>query len=167
MVNKLIFFYFAGVVLASALLMITRRNLVQSVLCMLLLSLHLAGIFVLLNAEFLATVLLLVSAVAVLLLFLSVVLLLNVDTEKSGAGDHKLKVWPAVVGALIAGELALLIWRGSFPLAAGQVMKPGSMGVKELGETLYKNYLVPIEMIALLLLVGLVGAVMLVKREKE
>ncbi|HET6364924.1 MAG TPA: NADH-quinone oxidoreductase subunit J, partial [Nitrospirota bacterium] len=81
MINKLIFLYFAAVMLASAILMITRRNPIHSVLFMLLLFFHIAGLFVLLNAEFLAAVQLIVYAGAILILYLFVVMLLNVDKE--------------------------------------------------------------------------------------
>ena len=168
MINKLIFLYFATVILTSAILMITRRNPVHSVMFMLLLFFHIAGIFVLLNAEFLAAVQLLVYAGAILILYLFVVMLLNVDKESSSARANKFWPWMTVFGILIAGEIILLISRSSFPGETGQSMRLANSGVRALGEVLYQQYLVPFEIASVILLVGLVGAVMLAqKREKE
>ena len=165
MMNKLIFFYFAVVILASAILTITRRNPVHSVLFMLLLFFHIAGVFVLLNAEFLAAVQLIVYAGAILILYLFVVMLLNVDRESSATRANRFWPWMVAFGILIAGEIVLLISRGTFPTETDQPMLPAGTGVKELGTVLYQKYLVPFEIASIILLVGLVGAVMLAKRK--
>ncbi len=100
MMNKLIFIYFAVVILASAILTITRRNPVHSIMFMLLLFFHIAGVFVLLNAEFLAAVQIIVYAGAILILYLFVVMLLNVDRESRAARANRF--WPWMVGFGIA-----------------------------------------------------------------
>ncbi len=168
MINQLIFFYFAAVILVSAVLMITRRNPVHSVMFMLLLFFHIAGVFVLLNAEFLAAVQLIVYAGAILILYLFVVMLLNVDRESVSARANRFWPWIAAFGVLIAGEVILLISRGTFPAEAGQSMQLSpSNGVMQLGELLYQKYLVPFEIASIILLVGLVGAVMLAKKRSN
>ncbi|MDA8423424.1 MAG: NADH-quinone oxidoreductase subunit J [Nitrospiraceae bacterium] len=165
MVNQVIFFYFAVVILASAILTITQKNPIHSVMFMLLLFFHIAGVFVLLNAEFLAAVQLIVYAGAILILYLFVVMLLNVDRESTAARANRFWPWMAGFGALIAAEVILLIARGTFPSEAGQQpMRLAGSGVKELGELLYQKYLVPFEVASIILLVGLVGAVMLAKK---
>ena len=164
MINKLIFLYFAAVIIASAVLTITRRNPVHSVLFMLLLFFHIAGVFVLLNAEFLAAVQLIVYAGAILILYLFVVMLLSVDRESSAARANRFWPWLIGFGLVIAGEIALLVLRGSFPADRGQAVKQAGAGVKELGIELYTNYLVPFEIASVILLVGLIGAVMLAKK---
>jgi len=167
MLNKIIFIYFAAVIVISAVLMITRRNPIHSVLLMLLLFFHIAGVFVLLNAEFLAAVQLIVYAGAILILYLFVVMLLNVDKERSVKRANR--YWPVMAGfvIVIAAEIVLLIVRGKFAVDAGQLMKPGFGSVNALGVELYTNYLVPFEIASVILLVGLVGAVMLAKKVKE
>jgi len=167
MLNKIIFIYFAAVIVISAVLMITRRNPIHSVLLMLLLFFHIAGVFVLLNAEFLAAVQLIVYAGAILILYLFVVMLLNVDKERSVKRANR--YWPVMAGfgIVIASEIVLLIVRGKFAVDAGQLMKPGFGTVNALGVELYTNYLVPFEIASVILLVGLVGAVMLAKKVKE
>jgi len=167
MMNKLIFIYFAVVILTSAILMITRRNPVHSIMFMLLLFFHIAGVFVLLNAEFLAAVQLIVYAGAILILFLFVVILLNVDSESASARSHRFWPWMVAFGIVIAGEIVLLIARGTFPAEADRPMQLAGTGVKELGMVLYQKYLVPFEIASLILLVGLVGAVMLAKKDMK
>ena len=164
MMNKFVFLYFAIVILASAILTITRRNPVHSILFMLLLFFHIAGVFVLLNAEFLAAVQIIVYAGAILILYLFVVMLLNVDRESSAARANRFWPWMVGFGILIAGEIVLLISRGTFPADTGQPMLLAGTGVKELGMALYQKYLVPFEIASVILLVGLVGAVMLAKK---
>ncbi len=166
MVHKLIFLYFAAVILVSAVLMITRKNPIHSVMFMLLLFFHIAGVFVLLNAEFLAAVQLIVYAGAILILYLFVVMLLNVDQEAQSSRANRFWPWMVAFGVLIAGEVILLISRGTFPANAGQPMQLGT-GVRELGEVIYQKYTVPVEAASVILLVGLVGAVMLAKKRSN
>ncbi len=167
MINKLIFLYFAAVILITAVLTISRRNPVHSVMFMLLLFFHIAGVFVMLNAEFLAAVQLIVYAGAIMILYLFVVMLLNVDRESSSPRANRFWVWMVAFGIMIAGEILLLVSRGSFLSDTGKPMVQ-AVGVRQLGELLYQKYLVPFEVASIILLVGLVGAVMLAKkREKE
>lgn len=164
MLLKGIFFYFAAVILLSAVLMVTRRNPVHSVVYMLLLFFHIAGVFVLLNAEFLAAVQLIVYAGAILILYLFVVMLLNVDKEKLGSRAHRFWPWMAGFGILIAGEIVLLLLRGSFPVNPELHVQQAGAGAEALGIALYTRYLIPFEIASVILLVGLVGAVMLAKK---
>jgi len=163
MINRMIFIYFAAVILISAILMITRRNPIHSVLFMLLLFFHIAGLFVLLNAEFMAAVQLIVYAGAILILYLFVVMLLNVDKESTAARANRYWPWMTAFGILIAGEIVLLVSRGTFPANAGQMPMMLATGVGALGKELYTMYLLPFEIASIVLLVGLVGAVMLAK----
>lgn len=164
MINQLIFLYFAAVILVSAVLTITRKNPVHSVMFMLLLFFHIAGLFVLLNAEFLAAVQLIVYAGAILILYLFVVMLLNVDRESAAPRANRFWPWMVVFGLLIAGEVMLLVARGTFPAEEGRTMRLEGGGIRELGIVLYQNYLVPFEAASIILLVGLVGAVMLARK---
>jgi NADH-quinone oxidoreductase subunit J len=167
MTNQLIFLYFAVVILVSAVLTITRRNPVHSVMFMLLLFFHIAGVFVLLNAEFLAAVQLIVYAGAIMILYLFVVMLLNVERESSSARANRFWPWMVAFGVLIAAEVLVLIARGTFPTETEQPMRLAGSGVKELGVLLYQKYMVPFEVASLILLVGLVGAVMLAKKSEN
>jgi len=167
MMLELIFLYFATVILLSAVLIITRRNPIHSVMFMLLLFFHIAGVFVLLNAEFLAAVQLIVYAGAILILYLFVVMLLNVDRESSAARANRYWPWMVGFGVVIASEIILLVSRGTFSASGEQTIQLASIGVRELGGLLYRNYLVPFEAASIILLVGLVGAVMLAKKRSN
>jgi len=164
MLHKAIFLYFAAVILVSAVLMITRKNPIHSVMFMLLLFFHIAGVFVLLNAEFLAAVQLIVYAGAILILYLFVVMLLSVDQEQKATRGSRFWPWAAAFGVAVIAEIGLLISAGSFPVESGQTMRMEGVGVRELGAVLYQKYLVPFEIASVILLVGLVGAVMLAKK---
>jgi NADH-quinone oxidoreductase subunit J len=167
MMHELIFLYFATVILLSAVLIITRRNPIHSVMFMLLLFFHIAGVFVLLNAEFLAAVQLIVYAGAILILYLFVVMLLNVDRESSAARANRYWPWMVGFGVVIASEIILLVSRGTFSASGEQTIQLARIGVGELGGLLYRNYLVPFEAASIILLVGLVGAVMLAKKRSN
>ncbi len=168
MLNQVIFSYFAAVILFAAVMMITRKNPIHSVLFMLLLFFHIAGVFVLLNAEFLAAVQLIVYAGAILILYLFVVMLLQVEREVKSARANRFWPWLAVFGLIIVAEISLLVLRGSFPAENGQSMRTtAGAGVRELGMDLYTRYLVPFEIASVILLVGLIGAVMLAKKTEN
>ena len=166
MAHKLIFLYFAAVILVTAVLTVTRKNPIHSVMFMLLLFFHIAGIFVMLNAEFLAAVQLIVYAGAILILYLFVAMLLSVDREVTAQRANRFWPWLIGFGVLIVGEIGLLVVQGGFPADAGHPMRESSStGVGALGIELYTNYLVPFEVASIILLVGLVGAVMLAKKK--
>lgn len=165
MIHQLIFLYFAAVIIVSAVLMVTRRNPIHSVMFMLLLFFHIAGVFVLLNAEFLAAVQLIVYAGAILILYLFVVMLLSVDRETKAVRANRFWPWLVGFGFIIVAEIALLVLRGTFPADRGLIVKNAGAGVRELGVELYANYLVPFEIASVILLVGLIGAVMLAKKK--
>jgi NADH-quinone oxidoreductase subunit J len=106
-----------------------------------------------------------VYAGAILILYLFVVMLLSVDKESSAARANRFWPWMVAFGVLIAGEIVLLISSGNFPTEAGQTMRfAAGAGVRDLGQLLYQKYLVPFEIASIILLVGLVGAVMLAKK---
>ena len=130
MISQLIFLYFAAVIVVSAVLMVTRKNPIHSVMFMLLLFFHIAGVFVLLNAEFLAAVQLIVYAGAILILYLFVVMLLSVDRETKAARANRFWPWLIGFGFIIATEIALLVLRGSFPGERGHTVKAAGVGVK-------------------------------------
>ncbi len=167
MIHKAIFLYFAAVILVSAVMMVTRKNPIHSVMFMLLLFFHIAGVFVLLNAEFLAAVQLIVYAGAILILYLFVVMLLSVDQERQTARASRFWPWAVVFGGAVVAEIGLLVSAGSFPAESGQAMRMTGVSVGELGAVLYQKYLVPFEIASVILLVGLVGAVMLAKRSTK
>jgi NADH-quinone oxidoreductase subunit J len=160
-----LFYTFAFLTLVFGFLVIANpfsRNPVTSAMFLVLTIVSLAGLFVLLHAFFLAAVQVLVYAGAVMVLFLFVIMLLDVRAEER----RKVKVL-SVVGGLVAVGALLVIFLKSLaesPLPAQQTLtQPG--GTVQLGQLLFTNYLLPFEIVSVLLLVAMVGVVLLSKKD--
>ncbi len=164
------FYLFSLVLLFAAFKVITARSPVHAALYLVLAFFQAAAIWVLLKAEFLAIALVLVYVGAVMVLFLFVVMMLDINTDSLRQGFWKHFPLAATVGALIAVEMALVLM-GGFRLAdepkstvaiAGQVAN-----TKELGKLMYTQYLYPLEIAAVLLLVAIIAAIALTLRERK
>ena len=164
--DHLFFFYFAGVIVLTAILVVALRNPVYSALSLLILFFHVAGLYVTLHAEFLAAVQIIVYAGAILVLYLFVVMLLNVKREVRFHGQVLLG---GLLGLTIFTELLLLIVQRSGRTASVESViaeNPQAAGNTEaIGELLYSTYLFPFEVASLILLVAMIGAIVLAKRD--
>ena len=170
-----IFFYlFAGTAVMSGVMVISARNPVHAVLFLILAFFNAAGLFVLLGAEFLAMILVIVYVGAVAVLFLFVVMMLDVDFAELRAGFIRHAPLGALVGLLLAAQLALVgsAWvinpaaevRAAAPVpAAGS----GVTNTEALGRILYTKYLFFFEAAGIILLVAIIGAIVLTLRHKE
>jgi NADH-quinone oxidoreductase subunit J len=160
------FIYLAAAIIVLSILVITRSNPVHSVLTMLLLFFHIAGLYVTLNAEFLAAVQVIVYAGAILVLFLFVILLLNLKEE--AVARRYVGPWPlgllAALGLLLVIVLSL---RSFIPGPSGafttEVIK-AETNTRALGKILFTEYLYPFEVVSMVLLVAIVGAIVLAKK---
>jgi NADH-quinone oxidoreductase subunit J len=167
-----IFFYtFAAVLLFAALKVITSRNPVHSALYLVLCFFQASAIWILLQAEFLAIALILVYVGAVMVLFLFVVMMLDINIEAMRKGFWSHFPLAASIGALLALELASVVL-GGFRLTQAPVAPAMPEGVqysntKELGIVLYTEYLYPLEIAAVILLVAIVAAIALTLRERK
>jgi NADH-quinone oxidoreductase subunit J len=164
--DHLFFFYFAGVIVLTAILVVAFRNPVYSALSLLILFFHVAGLYVTLHAEFLAAVQIIVYAGAILVLYLFVVMLLNVKREERYHDQVQLG---GLLGLTIFTELLLLFIQRSgqaAPPEAASAGNPDAAGNTEsIGEILYSTYLFPFEVASLILLVAMIGAIVLAKRD--
>ena len=160
------FYYLAAVSVASAILAITRRNPVHSMLWVLALFVHVAGIFLLVGAEFLAAVQVIVYAGAILVFYLFFLMLLDLPGETAGPrfGAH----WP--LGAAAGLGFAALAWYAHDPrlVPAMQPVEPlprspGSL--RSIGMVLFTQFTLPFEITSLILLAAIVGAVVVAKRK--
>lgn len=174
MVLQAVFFYlFAGVCVASAFMVIASRNPVHSVLFLILAFFNAAGLFLLLGAEFLAMLLVVVYVGAVMVLFLFVVMMLDVDFVELRQGFLQYLPVGALVGIILLVELLLGIGAWVIgPEVAGQVAVPvlpvdQVSNVQALGEVLYTRYVFFFEIAGLVLLVAMIGAIVLTLRHKE
>jgi NADH-quinone oxidoreductase subunit J len=164
--QMLIFLAFAAVALASAVMMVTRRNLVHSALYLIVTFFAVAAIYVLLHAEFLGAIQVLVYAGGIMVLFLFVILLVE-RPRAEGAAVRPRRVHvaaSAVMTALVAGLLAWYFLAGA-PHRAGDAapLAAGGGNLETLADAMFRSYLLPFEAVSILLLVALVGAVVLAR----
>jgi NADH-quinone oxidoreductase subunit J len=167
-----IFFYlFATLALASGAMVIVAKNPVHAVLFLILTFFNAAGLFILLNAEFLAMLLIIVYVGAVAVLFLFVVMMLDVDFAELRAGFIKNAPVGLLVGGVVLAELvALLAARGIGPVASTLVAQPipqDLSNTEALGRILYTKYIYFFQGAGLVLLVAMIGAIVLTLRHKE
>ena len=163
--DQIFFFYFAGVIAVTALLVVALRNPVYSALALLIMFFHVAGLYVTLHAEFLAAVQIVVYAGAILVLYLFVVMLLNVKTEER---YHNQLPGAGLLGIVLCTEVVLLLVQSRVGAsgAAAQAGAAAAAGNTEtIGEVLYSTYLFPFEVASLILLVAMIGAIMLAKKD--
>jgi NADH-quinone oxidoreductase subunit J len=163
--DQIFFFYFAGIIATTSLLVVALRNPVYSALALLIMFFHVAGLYVTLHAEFLAAVQIVVYAGAILVLYLFVVMLLNVKAEERY--HNQLPVAGLLSVMLFTEVMLLLIQSRSTPPAPQIAADPvGSAGNTEtIGEVLYSTYLFPFEIASLILLVAMIGAIILAKKD--
>jgi NADH-quinone oxidoreductase subunit J len=173
MPETLIFYLFSGVAILASAFVIGQRNPMYSVLLLVLSFGAMAGLFVQLDAPFLALALMIVYAGAIMVLFLFVVMLLNAPQEDAATWDrtHPLR-HPVVtrIGAalamLLVVELAYLLLRDDWAQPVGsQAGAEAVSSVRELGRVLFTDYVFAFEATSILILVAMIGAVMLARRE--
>jgi NADH-quinone oxidoreductase subunit J len=167
--EKFVFYVFAAVLVFSATMVITRRNPVHSVLFLVLAFFNAAGLWMLLEAEFLAITLVLVYVGAVMVLFLFVVMMLDIEIAELRASFIKYMPIGILIGLLMIVELLLVVGPSHFGLdkyAAPARHAADYSNTKELGEMLYTNYLYPFEIAAVILLVAIVAAISLTLRRR-
>ncbi|MET3444292.1 NADH-quinone oxidoreductase subunit J [Variovorax paradoxus] len=165
-----LFYLFAAVLLFAAFRVITARNPVYAALYLVLAFFQASAIWLLLRAEFLAIALVLVYVGAVMVLFLFVVMMLDINVDGLRQGFWKHFPLAAGVGALIALEMAAVLM-GGFRLAeaprVSAAVAANSSNTLELGKLLYSEYLYPLEIAAVILLVAIVAAIALTLRTRK
>ncbi|QDL38293.1 NADH-quinone oxidoreductase subunit J [Rhodoferax sediminis] len=168
-----LFYIFSAVLLFAAFRVITARNPVHAALFLVLAFFQAAMVWMLLKAEFLAIVLVLVYVGAVMVLFLFVVMMLDINLDSIRQGFWRHFPLAATVGALIALEMAAVLMGGfgggeppRVTVVLGQA--PGQFSnTRELGTLLYTQYLYPLEIASVLLLVAIIAAIALTLRERK
>jgi len=163
--NALFFYLFAGLLVASGFMVIAVKNPVHAVLFLILAFFNAAGLFVLLGAEFLAMILVVVYVGAVMVLFLFVVMMLDVDFAELRAGFLKYLPVGATVGVLLLVELILILgaWVTAPEITAQAPTPPLAeiSNTRALGQILYTKYVYLFEAAGLILLVAMIGAIVL------
>jgi NADH-quinone oxidoreductase subunit J len=161
-----LFFAFAAVLLASGVLVITARNPVHGVLFLVLAFFTAAGIWLLLRAEVLAIALVVVYVGAVMVLFLFVVMMLDINLERVREGFWRNLPLALVVGGIMVLEMVAVLANRIFATRPVEVA-PGYSNTKELGRVLYTQYAFAFEIAAVLLLVAIIAAIALTLRRRK
>lgn len=168
-----LFYVFSAVLLFAAFRVVTARNPVHAALYLVLAFFQAAMVWMLLKAEFLAITLVLVYVGAVMVLFLFVVMMLDINIDSMRQGFWKAFPLAATVGTLIALEMAAVLMGGfrisEEPKVATVIGQPvlEISNTKELGKLLYSQYIYPVQIAAVILLVAIVAAIALTLRERK
>jgi NADH-quinone oxidoreductase subunit J len=165
MLNIVLFYFFAALAVVSAVLVVTRKNVVHSAIFLITSLLATAGIYLQLEAEFLFAVQIILYVGGIMVLFVFVIMLVNLDVSL-----HQLQFnrqwWVASLLALVlAAQFLIAIWfgRGAVNLSppAAAALQPNT---ELIGQKLFENYMLPFEIASILLLVAMIGAVVMAKR---
>ena len=171
MIQALAFYLFAGVVIASAVMVVMSRNPVHSVLWLILAFFNAAGLMVLVGAEFIAMLLVIVYVGAVAVLFLFVVMMLDIDFAEMRAGF--IKNFPLGIAIALIFLAELLLGLGAYgagglslgtPDGMAAADRPGVSNIQAIGALLYGRYIVLFEIAGIILLVAMIGAIVLTYR---
>ena len=158
------FYMLAALAIISAILVITRRNAVHSALSLIVTLLSLAGLYLMLYAPFVAGVQIVLYAGGIMVLFLFVIMLVNLDrAAKEEQFNHQWHI--GILASLVLGGLLLYVYekgKSIFPANAITMNEPSN--TQQVGLALFQSYLLPFEIASLLLLVAIVGAVVMAKK---
>ena len=166
--ETIVFYMFAAITVFAALRVITARNPVHSALYLVLAFCSMAGIWMLLEAEFLAITLVLVYVGAVMVLFLFVVMMLDVDLVQLREGFWRWFPFGVVLAAVMIFEMVWVLGNRQTAETTGAVQHAANYSnVKELGRLIYTDYVYPFELAAVLLLIAIVAAIALTLRRRK
>lgn len=171
-IEAIAFYLFAVIAVGSAVMVISARNPVHSVLFLILTFFNAAGLFVLLGAEFLAMILVIVYVGAVAVMFMFVVMMLDINFAELRQGFLRYLPIGAVVGLILLGELLVIL--GSWSLAPSEVREVAApmpavtsvTNTQALGNLIYTHYLYLFQAAGLILLVAMIGAIVLTHRRR-
>ena len=170
-ITGLAFYLFSAATIASALMVVTSRNAVHSVLFLILAFFSASALFVLRGAEFVAMILVIVYVGAVAVLFLFVVMMLHVGENRLFQGVKRFGVVGVLVGLAVLAELVLVVVTRAFrpdnPAPATNPQPEGVNVTEALGQILYTDYFLLFQMSGLVLLVAMIGAITLTLRQRD
>jgi NADH-quinone oxidoreductase subunit J len=171
--EQLLFYVFAAIALLGGLLVIAQRNPIYSVLAIIVSFFGLSGLYVLLEAPFVAVVQIIIYAGAIMVLFLFVVMLLNVPREGASEWDRAHpyhRPWALRLGSILAAAMLVqLVWALSRTPGLGTAVaaeRPAVASVAELGRVLFTDYMFAFEVTSILIIVAMVGAVVLARKRE-
>lgn len=161
-----IFYILAVIALASALMVVTRKNAIASAVYLVVTMCTIAGLFMQLGAIFVATLQIIVYAGAIMVLFLFVIMLLNLRKDEFGFDTRVFqRLFAVLLGVVFLVQMVLIVSR--LPLKPGQPIDTEMGKVAPLSTKLFTQYLYPFEITSVLLLAAIIGAVVIAKRKME
>jgi NADH-quinone oxidoreductase subunit J len=165
MLDKVLFYFFAGLAVASAVLMVTRRNVVHSATFLITALLATAGIFLQLRAEFLFIVQIILYVGGIMVLFVFVIMLVNLDVALRQIQFNRQKYVAAVLALVLAAQVFFALWvaRAGLNLTNPADRMP-ARNTEAIGDAIFQRYMLPFEIASILLLVAMIGAVVMAKR---
>jgi NADH-quinone oxidoreductase subunit J len=167
--KSILFYVFAAIMILAAVRVITAKNPVHAALFLVLAFFNAAGLWMLMQAEFLSIVLVLVYVGAVMVLFLFVVMMIDINIDKMREGFWAYLPLATAIGVVIVLEMAAVLWRGFHNVDAQQTLATaGYVGdTKALGKLIYTQYIYGFEIAAAILLVAIIAAVALTLRKRK
>ncbi len=166
LIQATVFYFFSGILVLSAVAMITVRNPVHAALFLVLAFFTSGALWILLEAEFLGIVLVLVYVGAVMVLFLFVVMMLDINIAKMRAGYAKYLPVGLLVGAVMAAEMIIILSKSKFEYVQPNVKPADYSNTQELGKLLFTEYVYPFEIAGVILLVAIIAAITLTMRKR-
>lgn len=165
--TDIVFYVLAAILLFSGIRVITTRNPVHAALFLVLAFFTAAGIWLLLEAEFLAIALILVYVGAVMVLFLFVVMMLDINIDKLREGFWSNLPLALTFGVIMMGEMVMVLSAKNLHSSEAVSAPDGFSNTAALGKVLYTDYLLPFELAAVVLLVAMIAAIVLTLRERK
>jgi NADH-quinone oxidoreductase subunit J len=164
LLNKILFDFFATLAVISAVLMVTRRNVVHSAVYLIGALIATAGIFLQLQAEFLFVVQVILYVGGIMVLFVFVIMLVNLDVTLRLAQFNRQGFVAGVLAVVLVAQVlaSFLIGQGTLRIPQASALPPKN--TEAVGEALFSHYILPFEIASILLLVAMIGAVMMAKR---
>ena len=169
--EQIAFYLISAVILAGALAMVASRSLVRSVIWMVISFIGVGALFIMLGAEFVGVVQILVYAGGIVVLFLFVIMLVNLDEVRRMEYLHRQWLPAVLLICLLIAELGFMMWAGSqdSPLPTPDQLDATLRGMggntETVGMALYTEFILPFEVVSVLLLVAMVGAIYLAKKQ--
>jgi len=163
-ITTLIFILLSAMAVGSAVMMLLSKNPVKSILWLIVVFFAISGHYILLNAQFLAVVNIIVYAGAIMVLFLFVVMLMNLNADTEPVKNYRLHI----IGIISGGSLLLVLLSTLYKGENGQMvqMQIGDQGLMDnLGKVLFTNYVLPFEIASILFLSAMLGAVIIGKKD--
>jgi NADH-quinone oxidoreductase subunit J len=163
MIHTVLFLIFACICVAAAINLLAQRHPINSALSLIVVMGSLAMLYLLMGAEFVAAVQVIIYAGAIMVLFVFTIMLLNAGEEELTKGSRVALIFGVPAVAVLAGGLAYVLTRNNGSIGLGDFIG----GTRQIGQLLFRDFLLPFEVTSVLILIAIMGAVVLARREER